>query len=592
MKVQTVPIAERERQLLCVVFADMAGYSALTSKDETGTHTMWMRFVGDVLQPKSDLYGGNVVRLLGDGVLLTFQSTTAALDWAISVQTAITEARVGKTAPYPGLSLRIAAHICEAILDGDDVYGDGVNITKRLQESIAPDGIIISEDMYHSTRQAMDFQVRGLGLLTLKNIGHPVRAYEVVRAAAEPSVGLLKADEDLPSLAVLPMRNLSGDEDFKYFCDGVVEDIITSLSSMRELLVISRASALALGDADMDPREVGRILDVKYVLQGSLRRSATKMRLSVSLCDTTSGKVLFSSKSEFPHSDIFETQDRIVEHVVSYTAPNVRSSERVKALRKPPDNFTAYDLTLKALDLMTGLNKTNFDTALKHLKAAMELDPEFAMPVAYAARWHCIYVGQGWDDDREEYVRRAQDYAALAVKLDRQNALALAAYGHVKAYLQRDYEQALVFLDRAREMGPSQALSWILSSGTLSYVGRPLEAIEHAEHGIRLSPNDPDLFQYYDFLAIAHYCNGDFGEASKWCDRSYAEKQDYTSNWRMSAACHAAAGNKEKAVEFAKRLLDKEPDFDLARYQRDRVPFRGLEPQTQFVQHLKSAGLR
>lgn len=576
---------------MCVVFADMAGYSALTSKDETGTHEMWMRFVADVLEPKSNLYAGHVVRLLGDGVLLTFHSTSAALEWGISVQNAIMESRIGKTAPYPGLSLRIAAHICEAILDGDDVYGDGVNVTKRLQESIAADGIIISEDFYHSTRQSMDLKVRNLGLLTLKNIGHPVRAYEVVRETNDVAVGLLKIDEDLPSLAVLPMRNLSGDEEFKYFCDGVVEDIITSLSSMRELLVISRASTLALGN-DMDPREVGRILDVKYVLQGSLRRSPTRLRLSVSLCDTTTGKVLFSSKSEFPHSDIFETQDRIVEHVVSYTAPNVRSSERVKALRKPPDNFTAYDLTLKALDLMTNLDKDSFDAALKHLKAAMELDEEFAMPVAYAARWYCVYLGQGWGDDREEWLTDAQEYASRAVKLDRHNALALAAYGHVKAYLQRDYDTALVFLDRAREMGPSQSLSWILSGATLSYVGRYDEAIEHIEHGLRLSPNDPDLFQFYDFMAIAHYLRRDFDEAVRWAEKSYAENPNYISNWRCMVCCHTAAANRERADVFVKKLLDANPDFSVDSYLSNVVPFRQTEDRAMVAKHLTAAGFR
>ena len=592
MNSEAAVFAVKARQLLCVVFADMAGYSALTSQDEVGTHDMWMRFIDDVVKPQTHDRGGHLIRTLGDGILLTFQSTSAALEWSMAVQDHIQTGRIGKTARYTGLSLRIGVHICEAIVDGNDVYGDGVNITKRLQESVEPDGIIISEDFYHATKKSVPVEVRNLGFLTLKNIGEPIRAYEVIRNKDQDVVGLALAKMKLPSIAVLPLQNLSGDDDFKYFTDGVVEDIIVSLSAMKELLVISRASALAFNSGDSDPREVGRVLDVRYVLMGTLRRSTSKIRLSVSLCDTSNGEIVFSEKSEFYHKDLFDTQDRIVEHIVSRIAPNVRASESTKALRKPPDNFTAYDLTLKALDMMTHLNKVNFDQALKHLKAAMELDPNFAMPVAYAARWHCIYIGQGWDDDREKYIAAAREYASKAVSLDRQNALGLAAYGHVKSYLEKDYDSALVFLDRAREMGPSQSIAWILSSGTLSYVGRYEEAIEHARHGVRLSPNDPDIFQYYDFLCLAYYLNGNYEEAAKWGERSYAERADYTSNWRQMAMSNAAAGKMERAKEFARKIVALDPGFSVESYIEHRSPFRIPSDRLRITEHFKAAGLQ
>ncbi|MSU91594.1 hypothetical protein GE300_18605 [Rhodobacteraceae bacterium 2CG4] len=579
------------RQLLCVVFADVAGYSALTSRDETGTHNLLRRFIDDVVEPETARFGGGIVRTLGDGILLSFLSASAAVEWSLSVQRRVVEGRTGKTARFPGLSIRVAVHICEVIRDGDDIYGDGVNITKRLQESIAPDGIIISEDLYHATRKSLKLEVRNLGFLTLKNIGDPIRAYEVLRPDSDGEGGLKRTQQELPSIAVLPMQNLGVDEEFKYFADGVVEDIIVSLSSLKELLVISRASTLAFGPGTTDPREVGRILDVRYALMGTLRRSATKIRLSVSLADTSTGEVIFSDRSEFNHSDLFETQDRIVEHIVSLIAPNVRASERVKALRKPPDNFTAYDLTLKALHMMTDLSKDSYDEAFRYLKAAMELDPEFAMPVAYAARWHCVYIGQGWDDVRERYVSAAREYASRAVNLDRQNALALAACGHVKSYLERDYDTALIFLDRAREMGPSQSVAWILSSGTLCYVGRAREAVEHAMHGLRLSPNDPDAFQYYDFICLAHYLSRDFDNAIKWGERSFAEKSDYTSNWRQMALSNAAAGRIERARFFGKKMIERQPDFTIDGYLRDYCPFRETADREMVADHLKLAGL-
>lgn len=579
------------RQLLCVVFADVAGYSALTSRDESGTHTMLRRFIGEVIEPETTRHGGAIIRTLGDGILLTFASTSAAVEWGLSVQKRVIEGRTGKTARYPGLSLRVAAHICEVIRDGEDIYGDGVNVTKRLQESIAPDGIIISEELYLATRKSLTLEVRNLGFLTLKNISDPIRAYEVLRPDSDDEHGLKRTKLELPSIAVLPMQNLGVDDEFRYFSDGVVEDIIVSLSALKELLVISRASTLAFGSGTSDPREVGRVLDVRYVLMGTLRRSATKIRLSVSLADTSTGEVIFSDRSEFNHSDLFETQDRIVEHIVSLIAPNVRASERVKALRKPPDNFTAYDLTLKALHLMNQLTKASYDEAYRHLKAAMELDPEFAMPVAYATRWHCIYIGQGWDDVRDNYVGTARELASRAVNLDRQNALALAAYGHVKSYLERDYDTALVFLDRAREMGPSQAMAWVLSSGTLCYVGRAKEAIEHAMHGLRLSPNDPDAFQFYDFLALAHYLDRDFENAIIWGERSYAENGDYTSNWRLMAVANAGAGRKDRARYYGSKIEEREPGFNINAYMEKVCPFREPLDREMCADHLRIAGL-
>ncbi|MBD3625936.1 MAG: hypothetical protein HUJ24_11310 [Rhodobacteraceae bacterium] len=579
------------RQLLCVVFADVAGYSALTSRDETGTHTMLRRFISDVIEPETERFGGSIVRTLGDGILMSFLSASAAVEWSLSVQGRVVDGRTGKTARFPGLSIRVAVHICEVIRDGDDIYGDGVNVTKRLQESIAPDGIIISEELYHATKKSLKLEVRNLGYLTLKNISDPIRAYEVLRPDSDDKHGLKRTRQELPSIAVLPMQNLGIDEEFKYFADGVVEDIIVSLSSLKELLVISRASTLAFGPGTTDPREVGRVLDVRYVLMGTLRRSATKIRLSVSLADTSTGEVIFSDRSEFNHSDLFETQDRIVEHIVSLIAPNVRASERVKALRKPPDNFTAYDLTLKALHLMTELSKDSYDEAFRHLKAAMELDPEFAMPVAYAARWHCIYIGQGWDDSRERYVASARELASRAVNLDRQNALALAAYGHVKSYLEKDYDTALVFLDRAREMGPSQSIAWVLSSGTLCYIGRAEEAVEHAMHGLRLSPNDPDAFQYYDFLCLAYYLNRDFENAIIWGERSYAEKPDYTSNWRLMAVSNAAAGRLDRARLFGSKIKERDPSFEIEPFMAEFCPFREADDREMYADHLRTAGL-
>ena len=266
-----------KRQLLCVVFADMVNYSALISENESETHEMWMRFTENVVDPLLEKHNGSLIRMLGDGILATFGSASDALGWAMDVQRVILDNRNAKARPFPNLSLRIGINICDAILDGDDIYGDGVNITKRLQETANADGIIVSEALYDSVRKSADIRVRNLGLLTLKNISDPVRCFEVLidRASSGPAPVI---DRNLPSIAVLPFQNLSGDPTFDYFSDGVVEDIIVSLSALRELFVISRSSAVAFGIGPVDPREIGRLLAVRYSLQGTIRLGLSTIR--------------------------------------------------------------------------------------------------------------------------------------------------------------------------------------------------------------------------------------------------------------------------------------------------------------------------
>lgn len=578
------------RERLCVVFADMVGYSAHTSKDELGTHKMWMRFIQQIVLPTSDLCHGHIVRTLGDGILLSFNSARDAVQWCLKTQSQVLSARLGANALYPGLSLRCAAHVCDAIAEGGDIYGNGVNITKRLQESISPDGIIVSEELFEALDDD-DIPHRRLGFVKMKNIDDPVCAYEVLLENRATSVGLSQQHQQLPSLAVMPLQSLGGGEEFQYFADGVVEDIITSLTSLKELIVIARSSTLSLGSKNLDPIQIGEILNVRYVVTGTLRRSIDRIRISIALCDTQTAEIVFSEQSEFPHAELFETQDRIVQHIVSKIAPNVREAERVSTMRKPPENFTAYELTLRALDHMTYLDKENFEQAFEYLNKAIKLDPEFAMPVAYLVRWYCVYVGQGWSNNRENDIANAKQVAAKAIRLDRYNALALASYGHLKSYLERDYDTALLFLDRSREVGPSLALAWMLSSATLSYMGRPVEALEQAQHGIRLSPNDQELFQFYDFLAIASYLNEDFEAAAHNCECSYSEKQDYTSNWKMMIVTNAALGRIERAQEFVKKLLQVTPDFKIEDYLRDGCPFRLSKDRHMMAQHLRIAGL-
>jgi adenylate cyclase len=472
------------------------------------------------------------------------------------------------------------------------VFGDGVNLAARLQEHAPTGGVILSESVHDLVRGSLGTASRDLGPLTLKNFEKPVRAYALDIAGEPTSLPALPRPEgQLPSIAVLPLQNIGGDPTDDYFCDGCVEDITLSLAGLREIVVIARGSTLAYRGLQPDPREVARAFGVRYVLTGSLRRSAQLVRVSVELSDAATGASLWGEKMDAPPGELFDVQDRIVQRVVAGIAPNVRAAELRAVMRKRPDNFTAYDHTLRALPLIHSLEPKTFLQAREYLEKAMEADPNFAMPVAWAARWYSLYVGQGLSAEPDKDRARAVELAAKAIELDGQNALALATYGHLRTYLFHDYDSALVYFDRALKACPNHSLAWLLSSGTLSYIGRTEEAVQRAEHALRLSPVDHGLFYYYTFLMVAHYAHGNYQEAVKWGRMSANENPLYTANQRIFAGTLAGAGLLEEARKAAANVMQNQPHFRLSVYERTLQPFRDPQLKDKFMEHLRLAGL-
>ncbi len=586
----TVALRE-ERRLAAIAFVDIVGYSILMAEQETRTHARWMTLLNTVLRPLAAQHRGTVIKSTGDGVLVEFSSALHAVEWARAVQRGVATAGADAPEVAPTITFRIAIHLGDVIATADDIYGDGVNLAARLQEHAAPGGIVISEAVYDLVRGHLGDEVRDLGYLDLKNFPKPVRAYAVdsdllrAPALARPRQGAL------PSIAVLPLQNLGGDPADDYFADGIVEDIIVSLAGLRELMVIARASTLMYRGRQPDPREVGRALGVRYVLMGTVRRSTRLVRVSTQLCDAAGGATLWADQTEVPPGELFDVQDRIVRRIVAGIAPHVRAAELEGALRKRPESFTAYDHTLRALDIINSLDLRTFRKAREFLERAMADDPKFAMPVAWAARWHSLYIGQGWSQEPARDAAHAAELAAKAIELDRQNALALATYGHLKSFLFHEYDSALVYFERALAACPNSSLAWILSSGTLSYVGQGERAIRHAEHGLWLSPFDQSLFYYYMFLGLAHYANGTYEDAVKWGRMSASENPMYTANARILSAALAALDRIEEAREVAANLMRLEPGFRLARYIETRQPFRDPAIKARYLDHLRRTGL-
>lgn len=579
------------RRLAAIAFIDVVGYSALMSRDEDRTHARWQALRREVIEPRLEAHRGSLVKSTGDGVLVEFSSVLNAVGWSRDVQAAAREA--GEAAAgesLPQLELRIAVHLCDVIEEAEDLYGDGVNIAARLQEFAPPGGIILTETAYDIARVSIQLQARSLGYLSLKNIAAPVRAYIIDPETTRAADAAHPLYHNLPSIAVLPFQNLGPDATDNYFGEGIVEDIVVSLAGLRELLVIARTSTLIYGLQQPDPRDVGRTLGVRYVLMGTVRRSARQVRVSAQLCDSESAASLWAERFMFPPDDLFDVQDQIVGRVVAGIAPHVRAVELRRTMRKRPENFTAYEHLLRALDCIHRLDKQDFLRARDFLEQAMASDPEFAMPFAWAARWYSLLSGQGWSEDLDRDAEQGIGYASRALELDPENALALATFGHMKSFLFHDYDSAVVFLERARAACPSSSLAWILSSATMSYLGRCQEAVQFAEHGLRLSPYDRSLFYPYMFLGLAHYAAGAYGEAVKWSRMSYAENALYTATLRPLAAALAALGRSDEAQQVARHLLRLEPSFTLSSYVKRRQPFYDPVIRERFLDHLRLAG--
>jgi adenylate cyclase len=579
------------RRLAAVAFLDVVGYTILMATDESLTHLRWMKILNEVIRPSTTQYRGRLVKLTGDGVLAEFSSALDAVEWAQDIQRTVPSVQVEGGAPPPSIALRIAINLGDIIATEFDIFGDGVNVAARLQEHAEPGGVLLSESVYDVVRGTVGQLTRDLGYHKLKNLEKPVRVYALTVDAPVVVVPGRHHRETLPSIAVLPLQNLGGDPADDYFADGIVEDIIMSLAGLRELFVISRASTIKYRGHPADASEVGRALGVRYVVFGSVRRSDRFVRVSIQACDSETRETLWGDTVEVAPGELFELQDHIVQKIVAGIAPNVRKTELQKAMRKRPDNFTAYDYALRAIQIINSLDKHTFLQAREFLNKAIAEDPDFSMPVAWAARWHSLYVGQGWSANPSEDSVRAIELAARAIELDGQNALALATFGHLKSYLFHEYDGALMYFDRALSACPNHSLAWILSSATLSYIGEAEEAVNRAEHALRLSPFDQSLFTYYMFLNLAFYAKGEYRESVKWGRMSASENGLYTANHRILIAGLAGLERLEEAREVAAKMIKIEPEFRLRTYEQTRQPFRHTQIRERYMKHLRTAGL-
>ncbi len=580
-----------ERRLAAIFAADVAAYARLTRENETGT-LQSLAAHRSIMDRMIAAYGGRIANTAGDSVLAEFPSVVGAVQCAVEVQEEL--GALTPQAASQGVRFRIAVHLGDVVAQGIDILGDAVNVSARLQALAEPGGVCISGTVYEHVRKVLPLTYADIGPQVIKNIDEPIRAYLVgpagleIRGTEAPASSLRSLPlPEKPSLAVLPFANLSGDPDQEYFADGITDEIITALAKVRWFFVIARSSSFMFRGMAVDARQVGRDLGVRYVLEGSVRRAGSRLRIAGQLIEAETNSHLWADRFEGSVEDVFDLQDRITENVVTAIEPRLRFAEMERARRKRPENLNAYDRYLRALAQFYLGTRDAMAATLRLLDETIRLDPEYAPPYALAAECYVYYITQGWTDNRQQDRTEAERLARAALERDRDDPTVLWMAGHALAFLARDYEAALALLDRSLVLNPNSSSAYCFSAWTRCLAGQPEMAIPLVQTALRLSPVDRHIFMVQSALAVAYCMSGQHEQAVEWGRKAVREQPRWTGSYRPLAASLALLGQKEEARAVVERLLEIDPRYTNAFIRQVYVDSPGRDT---FLTGLRLAG--
>jgi adenylate cyclase len=461
------------RRLAAILAADVAGYSRLMGADEEGTLERLKALRRELLDPKIAEHHGRIVKTTGDGLLVEFASVVDAVRCAVEVQQAM-PARDTGVAAENRIELRIGINLGDVIVEGDDLYGDGVNIAARIEALADAGGVFVSNTVHDHVRDRLPFVFEDLGEQQVKNIARPVRVYrvrDIGTAAKSPSAPALPLP-DKPSIAVLPFANMSGDPEQEYFVDGMVEEIITALSRIHWLFVIARNSTFTYKGRPVDVKQVGRELGVRYVLEGSVRKAGMQVRITGQLIDAVTGAHLWADRFDGSLKDVFELQDKIAVSVAGVIEPALQAAEMRRSAARPTTDLTAYDLYLRALTAFFPIRKEGLVTALGLFEQAIAIDRHYGPALSWAAICHLRLVTEGWTEAPEDDRQKGIDLARRALQVGENDPRVLANAAVVLANLGEDIGAMMGLVDRALTLNPSFARGWNLSGLLRVFAGQ------------------------------------------------------------------------------------------------------------------------
>lgn len=574
-----------ERKLAAILAADVVGYSALMEADEAGTFNRLRAGRKELFEPEINKHHGRIFKLMGDGMLAEFGSVVDAVECAVTLQRGMAE-RNASVPEGKRIDVRIGINLGEVIVEGEDRYGEGVNVAARLQQIADPGGICVSGKVSKEVEKKLAFGFEPMGAQRMKNLAEPIDCY---RVSLQPPSSVAQPSRSLPSppalpsraaIAVLPFTNMSSDPEQEYFIDGLAEDLITDLSKVPGLLVISRQSSFAYKGKPIDIRSVAKELDVRYVVEGSMRRAASRVRINAQLIDAEDGTHVWADRFDRELVDFFALQDEVVGKIVgalSGLLPSVRLVARKRAT-----NLEAYDLFVRGRVLVNQSVESN-RAARPLLERSIELDPGFADAYAWLAMSH-LAGWVWWGEAAESQAPLALAAAERAVSLDPENAGAHAILGCVLIYGGRP-EAAAVELATALRIDPNHADAWAFLADAKSYEGCADEAIDLMRNALRLNPHPPGW--YYQYLGFIEYAAGRYGDAAETLRHAATHR---LGSQRILAASLAQLGRIEEAKLEAAQFLDAYPIFSIRQWAGTQ-PFQREADRQHFVDGYRKAGL-
>jgi TolB-like protein/tetratricopeptide (TPR) repeat protein len=577
-----------QRRLAAILAADVVGYSRMMQADEAGTLAALKSRRTEILQPLVSKHHGRIVKVMGDGVLVEFGSAVVAVICATELQNAMETANAG-VPEGKRIVLRIGVNLGDMMVEGTDLYGDGVNVAARLEAIAEPGTVVVSRTVFDHVRGKVKFGFDDLGDQQLKNIAEPVRIYRVQslnEARGHPMLAL----PDKPSIAVLPFQNMSVDSEQEYFADGIVEEIITALSRMRWLFVIARNSSFTYKGRAVGVKQIGRELGVRYLLEGSVRKAGNKIRITGQLIDCATSAHLWADRFEGALGDIFDLQDQVTTSVVGAIAPKLEQAEIERSRLKPTESLDAYDYYLRGMAAFNRWTPEGNIEALSMFQRAIELDPQFASAYGFAVRCYNQRKANGWPSDRRRDAQEVAKLAQRAAELGKDDAVALGLAGIGLVWVVGDLEQGAALIERALTLNPNWAWAWLFSGWAQLWLGEPEAAIERLVRAMRLSPQESQMFGMEAAMGWAHFFAGRYQEAMSWAEKALHEQSNYFLALSILAGSCSMAGREAEARSTLESLRRLDPDLRISTL-GETFPIRRPEHFARFAQALQKAGL-